>query len=195
MTLPFFLISRTTIAQEYTYNGADTEKIPGFSVYPSEWYIVNVSFAPENYTIMEIIKGNLTDWFDTPGDILYIPANGTNVWANIKMVNATSGAYHYIETEHSLAWWNESVGFLGLPPTILPVEEDGEVSMQILEDVTNSWEMFLNMGGVFFNSHSLGRIAPYYCYFEFLNTSTGAYWKSNFTLDGILKEVEHHLTG
>ena len=37
-----FLVPKT-IAQEWTYDDIDTTNIPGFSVYPSEWYIYNGS--------------------------------------------------------------------------------------------------------------------------------------------------------
>ena len=49
-------------AQEWTYNGVDTEPIPEFSVYPSEWYIINVTGTPPEWLyVFEIIKGNSAD--------------------------------------------------------------------------------------------------------------------------------------
>ena len=45
-------------AQEWTYDGTDTPIIPGFSVYPSEWYVFNATgagIADETLFIVDII--------------------------------------------------------------------------------------------------------------------------------------------
>ncbi|MFX1304805.1 MAG: hypothetical protein ACFE9X_15735, partial [Promethearchaeota archaeon] len=96
MILPLFLMQRTGVAQEWTYEGANTERIPDFSVYPSEWYLINWSskpgwvngeIPPEIYSKIVVAKGKITDEFQgTP-----LPAKGISVYVGNWIVNATSG--------------------------------------------------------------------------------------------------------
>jgi hypothetical protein len=176
-----FLMPRT-IAQEWTYDGADTEHIPGFSVYPSEWYIYNSSImATDLLSALEVTHGNISDPF--------MMGNGTCIWGNGWELNTTSGE-KTLESPHFLiAYWNESIGYSALGGTIaIPVENDGKVSPSILGEVS----VFLGMMLSSFNMENLN-IYPNIYSIAFWNDTNSAYVHFNYTDDGILKEWESYL--
>ena len=117
----------TTKAQTWTYSGADTERIPYHSVYPSEWYVYNVSDDSQRFYIYEISNGNVTD--------LGL-GNGYCVWLNRYWQNATSGELECVDTV-PYSSWNVSIGYQG-NGYLIPVEDDGKVSQRILDNVSSS---------------------------------------------------------
>ncbi len=192
MMLPLFLIPRTAVAQEWTYDGADTEIIPDFSVYPSEMYNYNetgIYASPENYTIIEILKANITalHWELTTW------ANGTLIWVKLTMVNATSGEKWIQAKEIEMFWWNQSFGYHAWFPFIIPIEKDGTVSEDMLNNVTSLIDLWCSWAGITFENS-----ATYYkeYFFHYWNSSyNNAYLRANFTDDGILTKFEHYKTG
>ncbi len=199
MILPLFLIPRTAVAQEWTYDGVNTEKIPEFSVYPSEWYLWNYSAKagwvegeapPGNYTICEIIKGNITDIYMGWPD----PANGTSVYVDLWMVNATSGEKSLppgMTPNYQLIWWNASAPQYGLPywslmPLIIPVASDGKVSEDILINITSLYEMWFGSFGITYTDKA---IYPNRYSFHYWNSTD--YLIANYTSYGILKKLDH----
>ena len=198
MIFPLFLIPRTAVAQEWTYDGINTEKIPEFSVYPSEWYFWNYSakagwirgeIPPEIYSGIEVIKGNITDTFMGSS----APTNGTSVYADLWMINATSGEKSFAPGTNStfqLNWWNGSYAYAtNMLAIIIPVADDGKVSEHILNNVTFlfdgwfvSWEINFEHNATYYNKYS----------FHYWNSSyNNGYLIANFTDDGILKLLEH----
>lgn len=196
MIFPLFLIPRTAVAQEWTYDGINTENIPEFSVYPSEWYHHNSTaksgwirgeILPGNYSRIEIIKGNITDTFGSP-----MSTNGTSVYVNYWVVNATSGEKSYAPytgPNFQINWWNGSVGFAFRVLEIIPVAADGKVSEHILNNVTQmlnavfgTYKCNYEHNATYYNKYS----------FHFWNSSyNNGYCIANFTDDGILKRLEH----
>ncbi|MFX1573649.1 MAG: hypothetical protein ACFFB0_12940 [Promethearchaeota archaeon] len=176
-----------TAAQEWTYDGADTEKIPDFSVYPSEWYVFNVtvsSIPPENYTIFEIEKGNYSDPYD-------VGSNGTSVFGKLWMVNDTSQEKYLLDSNFPFVQWNKSVGYFTSIMGIIPVEANGIVSEQILDNVSD----FIEIGFAFFG-FTFEHYAVYpdiYSFAHWNSSYNNAYFYANFTNDGITKSVNHNL--
>ncbi len=169
-----FLIPITK-AQEWTFDGVDTTNIPGFSVYPSERYVFNATMTgdPEMLGLVEIVSGNITD----PG-----PGNGTVVWGNMWEWNTTSGEKTLQTTNFFIAYWNESIGYQSAGPGFLiPVENDGKVSLQILNNVSTFLApMMASMG---LDSY---QVYPSLYSIAFWNTTN--YFHLNYTDDGVLSQ-------
>ncbi len=194
MIFPLFLIPRTAVAQEWTYDGVDTEKIPNYSVYPSEWYIMNWSakagwvngeIPPEIYSRLEVIKGNITNKFH--GNPL--PAKGTSVYVDLWMVNATSGEKELAPgwtPGLQLNWWNASWYYYGIMDPIIPVAVDGKVSEYILNNVTDLFEGRFGSYGITYDYN-----ATYPNIYSFHYWNSTDYLIANYTSDGILKKLEH----
>jgi len=189
--ISFFFIPQTN-AQEYTYDGVNTEKIPNFSVYPSEWYLWNTTakagwtqgeIPPENYTLCEIIKGNMTDlWQGNPGPLV----NYTSIYVDLWNVNATSGEKSLAPTgkTYQINMWNASAfpPYVSYMHLIIPVASNGKVSEDILNNVTWMYEMY-------FYSYDYKVIYPNIYSFHYWNSTD--YLIANYTSDGILKNLEH----
>ena len=174
-----FLIPITK-AQEWTFDGVDTTNIPDFSVYPSEWYVYNATMAPGSLGGIEIVKGNITD----PG-----PGNGTGVWGDMWTLNTTSGEKTLDMAGFLIAYWNETLGYFSFGPGFLiPVENDGKVSLRILNNVTTFLTpMFASM---YLDSH---QVYPSICSIAFRNTTTNEYFHLNYTDDGVLTQWESNI--
>ena len=81
-----FLTPATT-AQVWTYNGANTQPIPHFSVYPSEWYVYNDTQFPQRYvrsiyssgdeTLDQLLKGGFQQ------DLIYLVYGNQKIITNI----------------------------------------------------------------------------------------------------------------
>lgn len=161
-------------AQEWTYDGVDTEHIPYFSLYPSEWYMYHQSMLPpENLSVVEITLGTISD----PG-----PGPGYCVWGNSYYKNITSGTLYLIANSTLVAYWNKSIGFFGSPFAI-PVETDGKVSYNTLSNASFYWEMLVFSTITFENN----QIYPNLYSIAFWNdTYNNAYFHVNYTDDGII---------
>ncbi len=171
--LSLFLIP-STYAQEWTYDGADTEKIPSFSVYPSEWYTYTQTMLdPEILSIAEISHGNITD---------IGPGPGYCVFGRGYLKNITSGEVTPIGPESLISYWNESIGFVG-QGMLIPVEADGKVSARILNNASYVWET--NLFSTYTFEHKQVYLNIYS--FAFWNESyNNAYIHFNYTDDGLL---------
>jgi hypothetical protein len=171
--LSTFLIPRT-YAQEWTYDGADTVNIPNFSVYPSEWYTYTQTLLdPEILSVGEITHGNITDIGPGPGYCVY---------GNAYMKNMTSGAISPIVTESLMSYWNDTIGLIG-GGMLLPVEIDGKVSENILNNASSLWEGYLLSGYTFEQK----QVYPNLYSLAFWNeTYNNAYIHCNYTDDGLL---------
>ena len=175
-----FLIPITS-AQEWTYDGADTEKIPHFSVYPSEWYVFQPpQYPPEILVLLDIVKGNLTDYM--------MMGKGTCVWGNAYMWNTTSGEKTLIYAD-VISYWNETVGFHSEAfAYIIPVENDGKVSLPILTNISLYVGMLLAD-----NNFEHQQVYPSKYSIAFWNSSNNAYFNLNYTDDGILNKWESYI--
>ena len=177
LILIFPFLIPITKAQEWTYDGTDTINIPGFSVYPSEEYVFNATGIgdPELLGLIGIVKGNITD----PG-----PGNGTGVWGSMWALNITSGKKTLIIAEWLIAHWNETIGFYPPEPGFLiPVENDGKVSLPILNNVSAALAPELASLGC--DAH---QVYPNLYSIAFWNTSNNDYFHLNYTDDGILSQ-------
>jgi len=161
-------------AQEWTYDGANTERIPSYSVYPSEWYAYEISGAPTDMvTAIEVTHGNITDYM--------MMGNGTCVWANGWNLNTTSGEKTLTDTDTFLCYWNETVGYHSMSPYIIPVGNDGKVSPTILGSV------FALLLGTGLNDMENSSIYNGIYSIAFWNeTYNNVYLHFNWTDDGIL---------
>ena len=180
-----FLIPITK-AQEWTYDGVDTTNIPDFSVYPSEWYVYNISgggVSSEILTIYEVVKGNISD--PTMGE------NGTCVWGDIWDLNTTSGEKTSATNDTLYAYWNETVGFTSqYVLSIIPVENNGKVSLSILNNIS----YFLEPGLAYFNFEHQQVYPNIYSIAYWNTTINNAYFTLNYTDDGILTLWESYLS-
>ena len=168
-----FLIPRT-YAQEWLYNGADTEAIPNHSVYPSEWYVYNASgmgVPADQLQIVEITHANITD----PGI-----GNCITVWGHGGFKNTTSGEVTLTTINVIYSYWNESLGYYGRGNPLLAVENDGKVSARILNNASTNWAILISPYNF---EHQ--QIYPNFYSIAFWNSSNGAYFKINWTEDGI----------
>jgi len=172
-----FLIPITK-AQEWTFDGVDTTNIPGFSLYPSEVYVYNGSaVGPELHNIFKIVKGNITDLGS---------GNGTVVWGDLWQLNTTSGEKTLQMDDFPACYWNETIGYVAFGPAFLiPVENDGKVSSDILNNVTTFMVPMMAVLGL--NAY---QVYPSLYSIAFWNTINGEYFHLNFTDDGILTQWE-----
>lgn len=174
-------IPRIGLGVEWTYEGANTERIQSFSVYPSEQYFFNITgggYSEENYTIIEIIKGNVTS--DTVG-----------IFGNLYMGNLTSGEESLILENNSIAFWSESYGYSAVTPFFIPIDDNGEVSEEILKNSTQTFELMWSYYGISFEHNCTYPNIYSIAYWN--DTYNKAYFFENYTSDGILKKLEIHL--
>ena len=182
-----------TNAQEWTYNGVDTEQIPEFFVYPSERYYYNYSGAPplffdETYLRFDIVKGNITDTFMGMTSIPALPplVNGTSIFGDIYWGNATSGEEVLELSDYQFVYWNETIGLVTLnhyPAIYIPVDEYGEATAQSLEIAIESAQWAIKVAGLGRFEHNASYPSIYSI--ELWNsTHNNAYYKMNFTENG-----------
>ncbi|MBA7511682.1 hypothetical protein ES705_03678 [subsurface metagenome] len=181
-----FLIPITK-AQEWTFDGVDTTNIPDYSVYPSEWYNYDISAVgvPPNFRyLIEIVKGNISD--PAMGE------NGTCVWGNLWTFNITSREKTLSWPNSLLGYWNETVGFdSDSTAFIIPVENNGKVSLPILNNVSDYLESSPAMAPYTFQQQ---QVYPNIYSIAYWNTSfNNAYLKLNYTDDGILTKYETNI--
>jgi len=161
-------------AQEWVYDGVDTENIPNHSVYPSEWYVfAQTLLDPEILSVGEISHGNITD---------IGPGPGYCAWGNGLLLNITSGETTSISNKSLISYWNETIGFIG-GGSIIPVELDGMVSDRILSNISLSWETSMLSSYIF--EHKQRYLNTYSLAF-WNETYNSAYIHFNYTNDGIL---------
>jgi len=172
-------------AQEWTYDGANTENIPSSSVYPLEWYIYEAdSISPDTLAILEIAHGNVSNpmmW-----------GNGTCIWGNMIMWNTTSGEkIRFPMYENILfSYWNGTGYYSENMGIIIPVENDGKVSVQILNNVTE----YLGTTVLIGDNFEYQQVYPNIYSIAYWNESNNAYFKLNYTDDGILNKWESYNT-
>lgn len=186
--LSIFLLP-TAHAQEWTYEGVDTEHIPNYSVYPSEWYVYNATGDPdEMLLVLEVVRGNISDPFMT--------GNGTCVWTNTWMWNTISGEKTLSSGSVLTSYWNKTVGYFSYGDAfIIPVEEDGtlipfsDASVLIFGNISEYyWTTFLSL--------NMEYVEIYYSYYSiaFWNeTYNNAYVYFNYSNYGILTGWESYL--
>ncbi len=165
-------LTPVTKAQTWTYNGADTQPIPYFSVYPSEWYVYNTT-AYQRYSITEISHGNISD---------FGLGNGYSVWVGGYYQNKTSGELE-IGGSANFGSWNESIGYQG-HGYLIPVENDGIVSQSILENVSSH---LLSISPEWEHNHTY--LSPYSIVF-WNETYNDYFIRYNYTSKGILSKFE-----
>ncbi|MFX1574851.1 MAG: hypothetical protein ACFFB0_19105 [Promethearchaeota archaeon] len=183
--LVFFLlitfIPKTTVGHEWTYEGANTERIQNFSVYPSEQYFYNITgggYPNENYTIIEVVKGNVTG--DTVG-----------IFGNLYIGNLSSGEEYLKIENNNIALWSESMGYFAVTPLFIPIDENGLVSEEVLQYSTQSFKPVWSYYGISFEHNATYPNEYSIAYWN--ETYNKAYFLENYTSDGILKNLEVHL--
>ena len=170
-------------AQEWIYEGVDTTNIPGSSVYPSEWYIyepIDVGPPPGWAYLFEIVKGNTT--------IQPLIGNSTSVWGDVWGFNLSSGAKTPGPPNINFGNWNETFGYYisAAPlPFIIPVENNGIVSLSILNKVSAFYELALAP-----SEYEHHQVYPIIHSIGFWNSSNNAFYHLNYTDDGILNRRE-----
>jgi len=193
--LSVFLSSKVS-AQEWTYVGIDTERIPEFSVYSSERYIYNNTYlgTAANHSIYEVVKGNISDTF--MGMPNYLPfyenfTNGTCIYINLYYWNATSDQDpKSYQREWQAFYWN-STTYLGIG-TFIPIDEIiGEVSEDILSDFSYFFSLMLSQVNVTFENNAV--YSNSFSVQLWNVTYNNAYFKVNFTESGILTKMEGYL--
>jgi hypothetical protein len=176
-------------AQEFTYNGVDTEHIPSFFVYPSERYYYNYTAEPivfrEFYMRFDIVKGNISNTYMGSSSLPGFPplVNGSCIFGDIYQGNATTSQEELLVEDQQIAYWNETVGLICLGIMFLPVDETGEATAQSIEAGIKmaQWSTESLPGtGRFEHNASFPSIYS----FELWNSSNNAYYKFNFTENG-----------
>jgi len=115
--------------------------------------------------------------------------NGTCVWGNFWMLNITSGEKILDDVGILIAYWNETAGFYTQSfPVSIPVENDGKVSLPIMNNVS----VFLDMVVSPMNFEQQEVYPSIYSY-AYWNTSNNAYFHLNYTEDGILTHWTSYL--
>ncbi len=175
-------------AQEWVYDGANTERIPNHSVYPSECYVFKFEipgFPTDSLGEIEVTHGNITNYM--------MMGNGTCVWANAYTVNITSGEKTLDDTNILISYWNETIGYISetTPIPIIPVENDGKVSAPILGFVS----VYLGMTLADLNLEYVSIYENIYSIAFWNETLNDAYMYFNWTDDGILKKMEANFMG
>lgn len=190
MTLTSLFLIPIAPAQEVVYNGANTEQFPYFSMYPSERYEFNytfisgktVAYANETYFRYDLIKGNESGFYIPLWNIAH--EKGYSIWGNKYKINATSGLIEWQGMDFQLAFWNESIPFVGRFDFI-PVDSGGQVSTFILDATAGyfnaphpyqSWVIYPNI----------------YSMHLWNGTGTDIYLNANYTDDGILLNYVAH---
>ncbi|MFX1329311.1 MAG: hypothetical protein ACFE91_14375 [Promethearchaeota archaeon] len=197
LIIPYYI--PLTKAQEWKYNGAETQRIPEFFVYPSERYYYNYTggslFFDETYVRFDIVKGNVTDTFWGMTLISYLPplVNGTCIFGDIYIGNATSREEVLVSSDYQFIYWNETIGLITLmqyPVIYIPVNEYGEATAESLEIAIESaqWAMEKSLSGRFEHNASYSSI---YSVELWNSTYNNAYYKMNFTENGhqIITEI------
>jgi len=181
-----FLIPITN-AQEWTYDGVDTERIPNFSVYPSEWFRWHPEIFTDLLSTLEITHGNVSDPL--------MVGNGTCIWGNGWMENTTSGEKTLSQSGALAAYWNGTEFISQSFALIIPVENNGIVSLPILNNVSIFMTMMLNSMGDL--EYEYQQVYPNIYSIAFWNeTENNAYFHFNYTDDGILtKFTTDHIMG
>ncbi|MFX0035718.1 MAG: hypothetical protein ACFE9I_08770 [Candidatus Hermodarchaeota archaeon] len=190
LIIPYYI--PLTKAQEWTYNGAETERILNFFLYPSERYYYNYTggslFFDETYVRFDIVKGNITDTFMGMTLIPALPplVNGTCIFGDIYMGNVTSREEILASSDYQFVYWNETIGLETLnqyPAIYIPVDEYGEATAQSLETAAESVQWALKIAGFGSFEHNASYSSIYSV--ELWNsTYNNAYYKMNFTENG-----------
>ena len=134
-------------AFEWNYRGVDTERVPDFSVYPSEYYIYNRTYlgSTYNHSIYEIVKANVSN------SCFGMTSLGTCIYVNIFGWNATSDENPVVEqTEVEGMYWN-GTAYYGIMIAIPIDENSGVVTGEILDEVCNYIESMFSPYLVFEN--------------------------------------------
>ena len=195
----FFIFSssifpREGVAEEWTYEGIDTLRIPEFSVYPSECYSWFYPDEPSFYGIflmLEITKANLTNSYSNGVNFL-MGENGTSIWADQWWGNISTGEKQKINNDIQVLYWNKSVGYRAMSTVFIPLEENDIISEETLENATENWEItFFPLVGITFE-HFTVNINSLSC--KYWNaTHNQASFIANYTEDGFLKDLEGYL--
>jgi len=189
-------LPRESVAEEWTYEGIDTLRIPEFSVYPSECYsyiYLEGSYLYGNFMMFEITKANLTNSYLHP-PIINIPMgeNGISIWAEQWLGNVSTGEKQKIVSDVQLVYWNKSVGYRAVNTLLIPLEENGMISEETFENATENWEiMFFPIAGLTFE-HFTTNINSLSCKY-WNDTYNQAYFIANYTEDGVLKDIETYI--
>ncbi len=178
-------------AQEWIYDGVDTERFPGLFVYPSERYYYNFTgpgIAPEVYMRFDIVKGNISDEFMGSSTYFSYPplVNGTCIFGDVYMGNSTSGQEYISGHNLQIVYWNETVGIISMGLILIPVENTGEATAQSFEYVIEAAQIGMEaIPGVGHFEHNASYPTIYSC--ELWNsTHNNAYYKLNYTENGHL---------
>ena len=192
MTLTSLFLIPITSAQEVVYDGANTQRFPDFSMYPSERYEINTTYillappqtltASEEYYRYDLERGNESDFTAQWAT----DEEGYSIWGKRYKINATSGLIKSQTLDAQCAFWNESLPFNGYREFI-PVDSSGKVSASILNAVADTYyKNYYQYYSIYPNIYSL----------RFWNgTGTDIYATANYTDDGILINCEIHETG
>ncbi|KKL78098.1 hypothetical protein LCGC14_2028250 [marine sediment metagenome] len=178
-------LTPTTTAQVRTYNGADTERFPYHSMYPSEVYEVNLTFSygpsfivpRETIFRRKFVHGNESFLF-WPN--VFTSQKGYAVWGDSFEINATTGLVLRTQFDIQLAFYNASIPNVKYY-SFLPVDINGFMSPITFNNVADSQKASGN--------YSFGIRYPNINSFHFWNT-TNNYLTVNYTDDGILKEYQ-----
>lgn len=192
----FIFLSPKVSAREWTYVGVDTERIPEFLVYPSEWYIYSNTYYGTmfNHSIYEVVKANISNLF------MWMPnlppfygnfTNGTCIFVNNYLWNTTADEELWCyEKEIQIVYWN-GTAYLG-NGAFLPIDEDsGVISGDILNNFSYFMEsMFSRVNVTFENKATYPNSFSIHLW---NTTDNNAYLLANFTENGILTKMEGYL--
>lgn len=192
-----FLIPKTN-AQPWPYDGANTERIPEFSVYPSEWYVLETSYLgmPQNHSIIEIGGAIINDTFN--GMTSWLPyygtfTNGTVISFNVATWNMTDDDPFWDPgVPDDAIYWN-GTAYLAIGAMLVPINEStGTVTEDILDSFVYYMDAtFTEMTGSPFEHKA---VYPNIYSIALWNTSNNAQIYMNFTADGILQKQESYNT-
>ena len=138
------IIPQNSFAEEWIFDGVDTERIPEFSVYPSEhytWvYLDGILYG--NFMLIKITNANLTDEYDHLGMLNFpMGENGTSIWGEQWLGNVSTGESQLLYKDIQLVYWNKSIGYRAVNTVFIPLEEDSTISEESFINATENWEI------------------------------------------------------
>ncbi|TFG24362.1 MAG: hypothetical protein EU533_02200 [Promethearchaeota archaeon] len=191
----FISVPKRIVAEEWNYEGIDTEKIPEFSVYPSEcysWIYLEGSYFYGHFMMIKITKANYSDTY-SHFSLLNFPmgSNGTCIWAEQWLGDVSTGETELLYENIQLVYWNKSVGYRAANTILIPLEENGIISEETFVNATENWQVSFfstfNANFEYFNANVDSLSCKYWN-----ETHNKAYFLANYTDDGVLKDLESH---
>ena len=186
------IIPQNSFAEEWIFEGVDTERIPEFSVYPSECYTwIYLDGFDGYFFLIKITNANLTYGFTHFMADIPMGENGTSIWGEQWLGNVSTGEVQLIYKDIQLLYWNKSIGYRAMNTFFIPLEEDNSISEETFINVTENWEITLfSIGNINFEHFTTSFNSLSCIYWN--DTYNEAHFAANYTEDGVLRDFESY---